>query len=335
MMVQYLLDADAEVVIPGVAPRARRSRTSWRRSARARPGAAGHRADQRARRGRAEAAITRASSSCSGSSRSRSRRSPRCPTSCAWSSAEGRPDGGREFMAREFGCERATTRRRRTPRARGELLGRAAEASAPAWEAMLGHPFVRGIGDGRCPRSASGSTSARTSSSSPTTAACWRWGPRARRASSGCRFAALAESVLETEMDLHRQFAARWGVTAEQLESARTARHRRLHELPASHGEARRLPGVVARAPALHVELCGDRVATRRRRPARPRGLRRVDQDVRLGRVRAAGDLVPGAGRRRRRRGRGTRPPAHARCVPGVHRARDRVLGERRRAEEG
>ena len=37
------------------------------------------------------------------------------------------------------------------------------------------------------------------------------------------RFAALAESVLETEMDLHRQFAARWGVTAEQLESERTA----------------------------------------------------------------------------------------------------------------
>jgi thiaminase/transcriptional activator TenA len=37
------------------------------------------------------------------------------------------------------------------------------------------------------------------------------------------RFSALAQSVLETEMDLHRQFAARWGVTTEQLESERTA----------------------------------------------------------------------------------------------------------------
>src|SRR4051794_41328779 len=37
------------------------------------------------------------------------------------------------------------------------------------------------------------------------------------------RFSALAQSVLETEMALHRQFAARWGVTAEQLEAERTA----------------------------------------------------------------------------------------------------------------
>src|ERR671923_845374 len=37
------------------------------------------------------------------------------------------------------------------------------------------------------------------------------------------RFASLAEWVLETEMDLHRQFAARWGITTEQLESERSA----------------------------------------------------------------------------------------------------------------
>jgi thiaminase (transcriptional activator TenA) len=37
------------------------------------------------------------------------------------------------------------------------------------------------------------------------------------------RFSALAGSVLETEMDLHRQFAARWGITAEQLETELTA----------------------------------------------------------------------------------------------------------------
>ena len=37
------------------------------------------------------------------------------------------------------------------------------------------------------------------------------------------RFAALAQAVLETEMDLHRRFAARWGVTVDQLESERPA----------------------------------------------------------------------------------------------------------------
>ena len=98
------------------------------------------------------------------------------------------------------------------------------EASAPAWEAMLRHPFVRGIGDGSLPEErfrfyirqdflflidygrllALGAA-------------------RAPRLEWMRRFAALAESVLETEMDLHRQFAARWGVTAEQLEVERTA----------------------------------------------------------------------------------------------------------------
>jgi thiaminase/transcriptional activator TenA len=37
------------------------------------------------------------------------------------------------------------------------------------------------------------------------------------------RFSALAESVLETEMDLHRAYAQRWGISAEELESERTA----------------------------------------------------------------------------------------------------------------
>jgi thiaminase (transcriptional activator TenA) len=37
------------------------------------------------------------------------------------------------------------------------------------------------------------------------------------------RFAALAHAVLETEMDLHRRFAARWGITVEQLETERPA----------------------------------------------------------------------------------------------------------------
>jgi thiaminase (transcriptional activator TenA) len=98
------------------------------------------------------------------------------------------------------------------------------EAAAPAWEAQHAHPFVRGIGEGTLPEDrfrfyvrqdylflidygrllALGAA-------------------RAPRLEWMRRFAALAQSVLETEMDLHRQFAARWGITTEQLETERTA----------------------------------------------------------------------------------------------------------------
>ena len=98
------------------------------------------------------------------------------------------------------------------------------EAAAPVWQAHLEHPFVRGIGDGSLPEDRFrfyvrqdylflidyGRLLALAAA-------------RAPRLEWMRRFASLAESVLETEMDLHRQFAARWGVTAEQLESERTA----------------------------------------------------------------------------------------------------------------
>ena len=98
------------------------------------------------------------------------------------------------------------------------------EAAAPAWEAQVSHPFVRGIGDGTLPEDKFrfyvrqdylflidyGRLLALAAA-------------RAPRLEWMRRFAALAESVLETEMGLHRQFAARWGVTTEQLESERTA----------------------------------------------------------------------------------------------------------------
>jgi thiaminase/transcriptional activator TenA len=94
-------------------------------------------------------------------------------------------------------------------------------AAAPVWDASLTHPFVRGLGDGTLDE-----------------AAC-RWSSRqdylflidyGRLLSLGAaraprvawmrRFAALALSVLETEMALHREFATRWGVSVEELESA-------------------------------------------------------------------------------------------------------------------
>ena len=89
MMVQYLIDADETVVIPGVAaPQVDFEDIVAPVALALAAGEARDRADQRARRDApATRATTRASSSCSGSSRSRSRRSRRCPTCCASSSA--------------------------------------------------------------------------------------------------------------------------------------------------------------------------------------------------------------------------------------------------------
>jgi thiaminase/transcriptional activator TenA len=98
------------------------------------------------------------------------------------------------------------------------------EAAAPVWDAKLAHPFVRGIGDGTLSEDRFrfyvrqdylflidyGRLLALAAA-------------RAPRLEWMRRFAALAQAVLETEMDLHRQFAARWGITTEQLESERTA----------------------------------------------------------------------------------------------------------------
>ena len=87
------------------------------------------------------------------------------------------------------------------------------DAAAPLWEASLEHPFVQGIGDGTLDERA------------------FQWyirqdylflidygrllslgAARAPRLSWMRRFAALSLAVLETEMELHRGFAARWGV---------------------------------------------------------------------------------------------------------------------------
>ena len=88
------------------------------------------------------------------------------------------------------------------------------DAAAPLWEASLEHPFVQGIGDGTLDERA------------------FQWyirqdylflidygrllslgAARAPRLSWMRRFAALSSAVLETEMELHRGFAARWGVS--------------------------------------------------------------------------------------------------------------------------
>jgi thiaminase/transcriptional activator TenA len=96
--------------------------------------------------------------------------------------------------------------------------------AAAVWEAALEHPFVRGIGDGTLPEDRFrfyvrqdylflidyGRLLALAAARAPA--------PATMR-----RLAGLAHGVLDTEMDLHRRFAAGWGITAEQLESERAA----------------------------------------------------------------------------------------------------------------
>jgi thiaminase/transcriptional activator TenA len=104
-------------------------------------------------------------------------------------------------------------------------LSRAAQlraACAPAWDASLAHPFVRGLGDGSLPEAAFAYYIRQDYLFLIDYGRLLSLGAaRAPRVAWMRRFAGLASSVLETEMALHRDFAARWGVT--DLESLAVA----------------------------------------------------------------------------------------------------------------
>jgi thiaminase/transcriptional activator TenA len=92
------------------------------------------------------------------------------------------------------------------------------EAAAPEWEASLAHPFVRGIGDGTLPDAAFQYYIRQDYVFLIDYGRLLSLGAaRAPRLAWMRRFASLAFEVLETEMSLHREFAARWGV--EDLEA--------------------------------------------------------------------------------------------------------------------
>jgi thiaminase/transcriptional activator TenA len=103
----------------------------------------------------------------------------------------------------------------RRERFSNELRG----AADDVWEAMHEHPFVRGVGDGTLDRDR------------------FRFYVRqdylflidyARLLALGCArapelevmttFAELTQSILGTEMDLHRAYAAQWGISDEELQ---------------------------------------------------------------------------------------------------------------------
>ena len=98
------------------------------------------------------------------------------------------------------------------------------EAADPVWSAIHAHPFVRGIGDGTLPEPAFRHYVRQDYLFLIDYARLLSLGAaRAPRLAWMRRFSTLAESVLTTEMDLHRAYAERWGISVEELESERTA----------------------------------------------------------------------------------------------------------------
>jgi len=98
------------------------------------------------------------------------------------------------------------------------------EAADAVWEAQHAHPFVRGIGDGSLPPERFRFYVRQDYRFLIDYGRLLALGAaRAPRLEWMRRFAALAQEVLETEMDLHRQLAARWGVSGAELVAERPA----------------------------------------------------------------------------------------------------------------
>jgi thiaminase (transcriptional activator TenA) len=94
--------------------------------------------------------------------------------------------------------------------------------AAGIWEAQHAHPFVQGIGDGtleveRFRHFVRQDYLYLIEYARLLSLAC----ARAPRLEWMRRFAELAESTLGSEMDMHREFAATWAITAEELEYER------------------------------------------------------------------------------------------------------------------
>jgi thiaminase/transcriptional activator TenA len=97
-------------------------------------------------------------------------------------------------------------------------------ASADVWESQHAHPFVRGIGDGTLEEARFRFYVRQDHRFLIDYGRLLALGvARAPRVAEMRRFAALSQSVLETEMALHVGFAERWGIAAEQLEAERPA----------------------------------------------------------------------------------------------------------------
>jgi thiaminase/transcriptional activator TenA len=92
------------------------------------------------------------------------------------------------------------------------------------WARQHSHPFVTGIADGTLPEAAFRFYIRQDYLYLIEYGRLFALGVvRAPRLEWMRRFAALAQAILETEMELHRAYAAGWGIDAAQLEAERPA----------------------------------------------------------------------------------------------------------------
>ena len=98
-----------------------------------------------------------------------------------------------------------------------ELLRRA----LPVWEAQLEHPFVRGIGDGSLEPERFRRWVVQDYLYLEDFARVFAWAAaRADRLEAMGWYASVLDLTLNTEMELHREYAGRFGLSAEDLEGA-------------------------------------------------------------------------------------------------------------------
>lgn len=94
-------------------------------------------------------------------------------------------------------------------------------AAEPIWSAQLEHPFVRGIGDGSLAEERFRRWVLQDYRYLKEFARVFAWAvAKADRLETMGWFATVLDLTLNTEMDLHRQYAGRFGLTPADLEAA-------------------------------------------------------------------------------------------------------------------
>lgn len=94
-------------------------------------------------------------------------------------------------------------------------------AARPIWDAQLEHPFVKGIGDGTLEEERFRNWVVQDYGYLREFSRVFAWAAaKADRLESMGWYAAVLNLTLNTEMELHRTYAARFGITPGELESA-------------------------------------------------------------------------------------------------------------------
>lgn len=95
------------------------------------------------------------------------------------------------------------------------------EAAKPIWDAQLEHPFVKGIGDGSLDENLFRRWVVQDYGYLKEFARIFAWAvAKAARLDSMSWYSEVLNLTLNTEMELHRKYAARFGISAGELEEA-------------------------------------------------------------------------------------------------------------------